>query len=175
VSAGTNAGIAIALPLVIGTSATFLTVVVHALALATIVRVVRHELLVGYAGARFWKDAVLVTSVTLFALAAHLIEIGVWAEVLRLCGEFAQFSSAFYHSAVNYTSLGYGDVIMSPSWRLLGPLEAGDGMLMFGVSTGMIFGVIQRLIETRYGDERRRIGSNRKEGREPGTAAKMGG
>ena len=53
------------------------------------------------------------------------------------------------HSAENYTTLGYGDVVMSPSWRLLGPLEAADGMLMFGISTALIFAVISRLVETR--------------------------
>jgi len=43
---------------------------------------------------------------------------------------------------------------MTPSWRLLGPLEAVDGMLMFGVTTAMIFAVIQRLVKTRYADLR---------------------
>jgi hypothetical protein len=43
---------------------------------------------------------------------------------------------------------------MTPSWKLLGPMEAADGMLMFGVSTAIIFAVIQRLIETRFGDLR---------------------
>ncbi len=88
------------------------------------------------------------------ALAAHFVEIGIWAIVLTFCGEFVRLSAAFYHSAVNYTSLGYGDVVMSGSWRLLGPLETADGMLMFGVSTGMIFTVIQRLVQTRYQDLR---------------------
>jgi hypothetical protein len=55
---------------------------------------------------------------------------------------------------VNYTTLGYGDVIMSPSWRLLGPLEGADGALMFGVSTAMIFSVTQRLILARFVDLR---------------------
>jgi hypothetical protein len=41
---------------------------------------------------------------------------------------------------------------MSPAWRLLGPLEAANGMLMFGVSTAMVFAVIQRLIEARFAD-----------------------
>jgi Ion channel len=62
------------------------------------------------------------------------------------------FGAAFYHSAENYTTLGYGDVVMSASWRLLGPFEAADGMLMFGVSTAMIFAVIQRLVEIRLPD-----------------------
>jgi len=57
---------------------------------------------------------------------------------------------ALYHSAVNYTSLGYGDVVMSAAWRLLGPLETSDGMLMFGVSTAMIFAVIERLVQTKF-------------------------
>lgn len=49
-------------------------------------------------------------------------------------------------------SLGYGDLIMSPSWKLLGPLETANGLLLFGVSTAMIFAVIQRLVEVRFVD-----------------------
>lgn len=55
--------------------------------------------------------------------------------------------------AVSYTSLGYRDVVMLVSWRLLGPLETADGMLMFGVSTATIFAVIQRLVQTRFNFE----------------------
>jgi len=72
---------------------------------------------------------------------------GLWAVLFEICGEFRDFGTAYYHSMVNYTSLGYGDVIMSPSWKLLGPLETANGMLLFGVSTAMIFAVIQRLIQ----------------------------
>ena len=53
---------------------------------------------------------------------------------------------------MNYTTLGDSDKVMSPSWRLLAPLEAGNGMLMFGVSTAMLFAIIQRLIQTRLGE-----------------------
>ena len=71
-----------------------------------------------------------------------------------ICGEFSELGAAYYHSAVNYTTLGYGDLIMTPSWRMLGPLEAANGMLMFGVSTAIIFAVIQRLIQARFTDLR---------------------
>jgi len=77
------------------------------------------------------------------------VEIAVWAVLFEACGEFTGFAPALYHSAVNYTSLGYGDVVMSASWKLLGPLEAADGLLMFGFSTAMIFAVMQRLFRTR--------------------------
>jgi hypothetical protein len=67
-----------------------------------------------------------------------------------LCGEFTRFAGAFYESAMNCTSLGYGDIVMPASWNLLGPLEAANGMLMFGVSTALIFAVIQRSVQSRF-------------------------
>jgi hypothetical protein len=85
---------------------------------------------------------------------AHLIDIAIWAVLFLVCGEFSDFGTAYYHSAVNYTKLGYGDLIMTPSWRMLGPLEAANGMLTFCVSTAIIFAVIHRLIQTRFADLR---------------------
>ena len=140
------------LPLVIGTGVILCTVVIHALAVITVVHVLRHERRLGRAGAGFWRDVIIVAGTVMLALGAHLIEIAAWAVVFTLCGEFPHLTAAFYHSAVNYTSLGYGDVVMSASWKLLGPLEAGDGMLMFGVSTAMLFAVTLRLLQVRFRD-----------------------
>ena len=96
--------------------------------------------------------AAIVAVAISFALAAHLVEIGVWALLFMICGESLEFATAFDHSAVDYTTLGYGNVVMSPSWRLLGPLEAANGMPMFGVSTAMLFAVILRLLHARLSD-----------------------
>jgi hypothetical protein len=65
------------------------------------------------------------------------------------CGQFESFERAFYHSAVNDTSLGYGDVVMAEPWRLLGPLETMDGMLLFGISAAIMFTVLSRLVQQR--------------------------
>jgi hypothetical protein len=137
-------------PLLVGVAATFCTIIVHALILGLIVTEVRRDLQRGRVGVRYWTDVTFVTGATLLALAGHLVEIGLWALAFELCGEFSNFAAAFYHSAVNYTTLGDDTVVMSARWRLLGPLEASDGMLMFGVSTAMIFAVIQRLVQTRF-------------------------
>ncbi len=130
------------------------TIFIHALALSAAVKFVRYEREIGRAGTNFWTDVSIVALTLLITLVAHLIEIALWAVLFMICGEFQSLGIAYYHSAVNYTTLGYGDLIMSPSWKLLGPLEAADGMLMFGVSTAIIFAVIQRLIETRFVDLR---------------------
>jgi hypothetical protein len=144
--------IAILLPLAVGTSLTFFTIVIHALAVTAIVQFLRRERRLGRAGTGFWRDLNIVVQVTSFALVAHIVEAAAWALAFALCGQFPDYASAFYHSAENYTTLGYGDLVMSPSWRLLGPLEAADGMLMFGVSTAVLFAVIQRLIQARFAD-----------------------
>jgi hypothetical protein len=143
-------GTAIFIPLMVALPAILGTIVIHGLAVLAVVHMVRHEHRLGRAGIRFWRDLLIVSGVTLLALFAHLMEIAIWALVFDFCGEFPQLSMALYHSAVNYTSLGYGDVVMSARWRLLGPLETADGMLMFGISTAMIFAVIQRLVQTRF-------------------------
>src|SRR5262249_46945885 len=141
-------------PLTVGTIAVLCTIAIHAAALSATVNLFRHERRLGRAGIRFWSNVLIVALAVLFAFAAHLVEIALWAAVFILCGEFQEFGMAFDHSAVNYTTLGYGNVVMSPSWRLLGPLEAADGMLLFGVTTAMIFAVIQRLIRARLPDMR---------------------
>jgi hypothetical protein len=128
------------------------TIFVHVLHLGATVTIVRHEKRIGWTGTTFWSNFAIVALVILLALVAHLIEIAFWAVLFVICGEFHDFGTAYYHSAVNYTTLGYGDVIMSPAWRLLGPLEAANGILMFGVSTAMIFTLILRLTQARFLD-----------------------
>jgi hypothetical protein len=146
-------GIAVLLPMIVGAATTACTIVIHGLALMTIVHYVRREHRLGLAGVRFWKDVAIVTGITLMALAAHLVEIAGWAWVISLCDQVPDFAAAFYHSALNYTTLGDCDPVISPSWKLLAPLEAADGMLMFGVSTAMLFAVIQRLLQSRFSNE----------------------
>jgi hypothetical protein len=149
-----NHQIAILLPLAVGAGAVLCTIFVHALALGATVNFVRYEKGLGRAGAGAWIDLAIVARVISFAFMAHLVGIALWALLFVICGEFQDFGIAYYHSAVNYTTLGYGDILMTTSWRLLGPLEAANGALMFGVSTAMVFAVIQRLVLARYGDLR---------------------
>jgi hypothetical protein len=128
----------------------------------------------GYAGQLFWQNVAVMMIVSLFTAAAHLIQIALWAVFLQLCGEMSTFERAFYCSAQNYTALGYGDVLLSDRWRLLGPLEAINGLLLFGVSTAVMFAVMSRLIAIRI---RRRFGrpGGAADNREPSSAVSSGG
>jgi hypothetical protein len=146
--------IPILFPLAVGAVVILCTIFIHAVSAVMSVNLLRRERRLGRAGTSFWSDFPIVVLAMLATLAAHLIEIALWAEVFVLCGEFPYFGTAYYHSAVNYTTLGYGDLVMTPHWRFLGPLEAANGMLLFGVSTAMVFALIQWLIEARFADLR---------------------
>jgi hypothetical protein len=99
-------------------------------------------------------DLAIIALVISVAFVAHLAEIGLWAFLFVLCSEFQELGTAYYHSAVNYMTLGYGDLLLTPAWRLLGPLEATDGALMFGLSAAMVFAVVQRVVLARFEDLR---------------------
>jgi hypothetical protein len=97
----------------------------------------------------YWREVSKLSMSMLILVAGHVIQIAIWAILFRRLGEFDNFSFAFYHSAVNFTSLGYGDHVMSETWRVLGPLEAVDGILMFGLSAAVFFAVLTKIF-SRY-------------------------
>ncbi len=146
--------VAILIPLAVGAIVVLCTIFIHALAVDATVIFVRREKRLGREGRGLLTDLVIVALAISFTFVAHLIEVALWAVLFVICGEFQEFGIAYYHSAVNYTTLGYGDLIMSSSWKLLGPLEAADGTLMFGVSTAIIFAVIVRLVQAKFEDLR---------------------
>ena len=80
------------------------------------------------------------------------VQVGLWGGLFVVLGEFAELYDAVYHSAVNYASLGYGDIVMSKDWKLLGPLEAINGVLMLGMSAAALMVILQQLIKLRYRD-----------------------
>jgi voltage-gated potassium channel Kch len=85
----------------------------------------------------------------LIIFVGHLLQVALWALLFVELGEFESYATAFYHSMVNFTSLGYGDLVMSDTWRLLGAMEAAGGLLMFGISTGVGLAVVSTLIQRR--------------------------
>jgi len=103
----------------------------------------------GEPGAGMWPDVGALSLVMVMLFVGHLVQIGLWAWLFLLLGEFADFGTAYYHSAVNFASLGYGDIVMSEGRRLLGALEAGSGVLMFGLSAAAMFAVLINMLGVR--------------------------
>ncbi|MGO4392884.1 ion channel [Variovorax sp. M-6] len=80
-------------------------------------------------------------------ILGNFLQIMIWGLLFMVLGEFGELYEAVYHSAVNFSSLGYGDVVMTKPWKLLGPLEAGNGVLMFGLTGAALMAMLQQMIK----------------------------
>ena len=81
------------------------------------------------------------------------VQVGLWGVLFVVLGEFTELYEAVYHSAVNFASLGYGDIVMSKYRKLLGPLEAINGVLMLGMSAAALMVILQQLVKLQYGGD----------------------
>jgi voltage-gated potassium channel Kch len=79
----------------------------------------------------------------------HSLEAAIWAEFYIMQHSFPDRETAYYFSLKSYTTLGYGDVVIPHPWRLMGSLEAMNGVLLFGWSTAILVGFLSRLREAR--------------------------
>jgi hypothetical protein len=116
-----------------------------AVAIALVVMLMSRVMGTGYSGENFWKKIAIMVVIAL----AHLMEIALWATAFRVSSEISTFEKGFYFFAQNYTTLGYGNIVLSDRWRLLGPLEAINGLLLFGLSTAVMFAALSRLVSGR--------------------------
>jgi hypothetical protein len=130
------------------------TVLIHAVCLEGIItawRAVSIEIEV-----RWRAIALSLTIIGIFA--AHVIEICVWTIFYFFVEEIQTWESALYFSTTSFTTVGYGDLTLSEEWRLLGSIEAINGMILFGWSTAFIFACVSRIYGHLYRDEKTQAG-----------------
>ena len=129
--------------LILGCVTVFITMIIQVTAVVLMIRYLLKKLAQhqpGTTGLGF--DTYIISVIMLMLFFGHLIQIVIWAELFIYLDQFDDRPTAFYHSAVNFASLGYGDIVMSEKWRLLGALEASNGVLMFGLSAGAMLSVM---------------------------------
>ncbi|HYZ33027.1 MAG TPA: ion channel [Crenalkalicoccus sp.] len=75
-------------------------------------------------------------------IAGHLVQVGLWTLLYRSLGEFRSLADAIYFSLANFTTIGAAELELSRRHRVLGALEGGVGMLMFGWSTALLVALV---------------------------------
>ena len=89
---------------------------------------------------------VSVGTLVLLLFIASLIEIGLWAMTYLTLDSISGIERALYFSAVTFTTLGYGDVVLESSSRLLASFQAVNGIIIFGWSTALLVAFVHRLL-----------------------------
>ena len=102
---------------------------------------------------RFLPRTRLFIRIAWWTILMHLLEISVWALFYLWKCDMPDFQTAAYFSAVTYTTTGYGDVLLTQEWRMVGAVEALTGILMCGWSTGFFFAVVSRMQQHRQDND----------------------
>ncbi len=90
----------------------------------------------------------LVAGLAVALFATALVEAALWAVAYLQVGAIGTFEEALYFSTVTFSTLGYGDLTLTPEWRLLSSFQAANGTILFGWSTALLFAFVQRVSES---------------------------
>ncbi|WP_336491809.1 potassium channel family protein [Methylobacterium nigriterrae] len=130
--------------LMVGAGASVCSITVHSFTMAVVLRVARsYAVFRGYSSMSLSR---VMSSAVCVLMAAHTLEVMIWAGIYKAVGIVPAGSDHLYFAFVNYTTLGYGDIIPAERWRLLGPVAAMNGILLFGWSTAVIFEILRRTL-----------------------------
>jgi len=134
------------LQFLVGGSVSVINIMIHALITLVAIGIARRAGLQRTSRPRLHLMIVMVVT-ALVLMIAHTVEIIVWSLAYAVVGAAPAGSDLLDFAFVNYTTLGYGDVTPLKEWRLLGPMTAMNGILLFGWSTAVLFEVLRKTIE----------------------------
>jgi hypothetical protein len=73
----------------------------------------------------------------------HGTEYAIWAVAYLRIGALDTPWQAMLYSIDSMTTRGASGLSLTPHWRMMGALEAADGMILFGLSTAFLFALVQ--------------------------------
>ncbi len=127
--------------ILIGFLLILLTISVH----STATMITYHMILHKRPGKTKLQRVIYVDVIVIVIMSATILEGVLWAVSYKWIGAFETFEQSLYFSLVTYTTLGYGDLILQDNHRLMGAIEAANGVIMLGWSTAIVVFAIQKL------------------------------
>lgn len=84
------------------------------------------------------KMFIMVMATSLWALGLMGGCVWLWASAFRALSVFPTWELAAYFALETFTTLGFGDVLAPPRWRILAGMAAANGLLNFGLMTAVL-------------------------------------
>jgi len=137
----------------VGAAASVCNIAIHALVMVIVIKAARiaDELATRYQTLRL---IAVMSAAVMVLMIAHLAEVLVWSLTYLMFGVAPDGGDIVYFAFVNYSTLGYGDIMPVVRWHLLGPMTAMNGVLLFGWSTAVVFEVLRMTLLANNGVEK---------------------
>ncbi len=127
-----------------------ITVIFHVIGLVFInERVILAKSFLARQGSFHVGLSVILGAATLVAIILHAIEAAIWAGVYLALGALPDSKSAVLYSLSAMTTYGHEHFDLANHWQLMGALEALNGMILFGLTTAFLYGMIRELLAAR--------------------------
>jgi hypothetical protein len=73
------------------------------------------------------------------------IEAAAWAVLHLWLAALPAWAPAMLYSLEAITSFGHADVYLEDRWRLLGAIEAVNGLILFGLTNAFLLAAVQKV------------------------------
>jgi Ion channel len=121
------------------------TVIIHFLGLVVLIRLLERHGPRANHWHRVTRQSLFLVMAVLDIVVLHTLEIWAYAALFMTLDVFDALEPALYFSTVSFTSLGYGDIVLGAQWRILGAIEAANGLILFGWSTAFLMSLMGKL------------------------------
>jgi len=124
--------------LLLGAFIVTLTIIVQVIVLSILDRYYVHVRTHLVEGRGTIQKIVVVSTSVLWLVLGITINTWIWALAFLFTGEFINLEEALYFAIASFTTLGYGDLLLSQDWRIFGALSAVNGLIVFGLNTAFL-------------------------------------
>ena len=100
---------------------------------------------------RFQSVFVPIAGTFALLIFSHTVQVWIWAIILIRLGALPELFQAIYFSLITYTTVGYGDLILSDPFKIFGAMASVTGLLNFGVSTAVLVAVLGSALPNHLG------------------------
>lgn len=144
--------------LVFGGGVLMIVMLVHAIGLRVLGDHVSRRVHAVLRHPSLWHADLLMLSIIFLLLTLHLFEIFVWSAALVFSGLIPNWHDAGFFAGNTYTTIGYGNFVLTSQWEMVAPIMAISGLFTFGWSGSVLVDYVRRIQQIRDAARARKHG-----------------
>lgn len=133
------------LELLVATGMVVLTISIHLVGIALLLTMLRRHRARRWQAGGVVRDGIGIVGAAVGLFVLHAIEIWSYAALYSVTRALPDFETALYFSTSTYATIGYGDVVLDRTWRIIGAIEGANGVILLGWSTAFFVAVVGRI------------------------------